>query len=50
MLSGILPNPKLETSVLSVWYVPYLLKTCAGFKFLGAKYNLVKIFIIFSSI
>ncbi|WZZ68700.1 hypothetical protein YC2023_080070 [Brassica napus] len=24
MLSGILPNPRLETSVLSVWYVPSL--------------------------
>lgn len=24
MLSGILPNPKLETSVLSVWYVFFI--------------------------
>lgn len=23
MLSGILPNPQLETSVLSVWYILY---------------------------
>lgn len=44
LLSGLLPNPKLETSVLSIWLVSYL--RC----FLHLLQMIVLIFVIFSII